>query len=61
MNTMTTKYGTTYDSCGIREDLYYDMIYKLIDFAKEKGLTTRQAQKLFVDSADAMLDEKLEC
>ena len=59
MNTMTTKYGTTYNSCGIREDIYYDMIYELINFTKEKGLTTRQAQKLFIDSADAVLDEKL--
>ncbi|MEY8352615.1 hypothetical protein AALB39_04570 [Lachnospiraceae bacterium 54-53] len=59
MNTMTTKFRTTYDSCGLREDLYYDLIYELINFAKEKELTTRQAQKLFIDSADAILDKKL--
>jgi len=56
---MTTKYEFTYDSCGIMEDTYCDMICELINFTKEKGLTTRQAQKLFIDMADAVLDLKL--
>ena len=57
---MTTKFGTVYESHGIRKDVYYNMIYELLDFIKEKGLTTRQAQSLFIDSADAILDLKLE-
>jgi|GEM_PF-5384969 len=59
MNTITTKFGTTYKSRGVEEEIYYEMIYSLINFAEEKGLTTRQAQNLFIDSADAVLDIKL--
>ena len=54
-----TKYGTGYEApVGLSEDNYYDLMYELIDFYKIKGLTTRQAQKLFIDCADMILDVK---
>lgn len=57
MSTKTTKYGTSYESpTGLQEDNYYGMMYELIDYIKEKGLTTRQAQKLFIDCSDMVLD-----
>lgn len=53
------KYGKAYDTpFGLQEDTYYDMMYDLIDYINEKGLTTRQAQKLFTDCADMVLDVK---
>ena len=59
MMTRTTKYGTGYEApIGLPEDKYYDLMYELIDFCKIKGLTTRQAQKLFVDCSDMILDVK---
>ena len=61
MSTKTTKYGTSYESpTGLQEDNYYGMMYELIDYIKEKGLTTRQAQKLFIDCSDMVLDEKIQ-
>lgn len=56
----TTKYGTSYETpIGLQEDNYYEMMYDLMNYVKEKGLTTRQAQKLFIDCSDMVLDEKL--
>lgn len=58
--TSVTKYGTSYEiPNGIKELNYYELMYQLIDLIKEKGLTTRQAQKLFIDCSDMLLDLKL--
>lgn len=55
----TTKYGKGYDTpIGLEEDNYYEMMYDLIDYIKDKGLTVRQAQCLFIDCADMVLDTK---
>ena len=59
MITKTAKYGKGYNTpTGLEEDNYYEMMYDLIDYIKEKGLTVRQAQHLFVDCADMVLDTK---
>lgn len=56
-----TKYGTSYEiPNGLQEENYYEMMYDLINYVKEKGLTPRQAQKLFIDCCDMVLDEKLQ-
>ncbi len=53
------KYGKPYNTpIGLQEDSYYEMMYDLMDYIKEKGLTTRQAQCLFTDCADMVLDVK---
>ena len=52
----TTIYGTRYDPCGITDLKYYDLMYELINYTKAKGLTVRQAQKLFIDCSDMVLD-----
>lgn len=55
-----TKYENGYNlPDGLTEDNYYEMLYMFIDLAKVKGLTVRQAQKLFNDCADAVMDTKL--
>lgn len=57
MATKHSKYGKSYDTpLGLQEDNYYEMMYDLMDYANRNGLTTRQAQKLFVDCADMILD-----
>lgn len=59
MATKNKKYGKCYETPkGIQEDNYYELMYEFIDLAKEKGLTTRQAQSLFTDCADMILDVK---
>jgi len=59
MATKQAKYGKAYNSpIGLQEDNYYEMMYYLMDYIKEKGLTTRQAQCLFTDCADMALDIK---
>lgn len=56
-----TKYGTSYEiPNGLQEENYYEMMYDLINYVKEKGLTPRQTQKLFIDCSDMVLDEKLQ-
>lgn len=37
----------------------YEMRSDLINYVKENGLTIRQAQKLFNDCADCILDKKI--
>lgn len=60
MITEITKYGKGYETpIGLQEDNYYEMMYDLMDYIKVKGLTVRQAQKLFTDCADAVLSAKL--
>ena len=60
MATTTTKYGNSYEHpYGIEEEKYYELMYEFIDLAKVKGLTVRQAQKLFTDCADMVLCTKL--
>lgn len=55
-----TKYGVGYEAThGLKEDYYYQIIYEFINLAKAKGLTVRQAQKLFIDCADMVLETKL--
>lgn len=55
-----SKFGKVYEEPqGLDEQKYYHIMDKLIDFAKIKGLTVRQAQKLFTDCADAVLSTKL--
>lgn len=59
MATKHTKYGKTYNTpTGLQEDNYYEMMYDLMDYINEKGLTTRQAQHLFADCFDMVLDVK---
>lgn len=58
MTTRTTRYGTSYEIPDGLENNYYEMMYDLMDYVKEKGLTTRQAQKLFTDCSDMVLDVK---
>ena len=61
MVTKTTKYGKGYETPqGLEENQYYELMYEMVDLAKEKGLTVRQAQKLFTDCADMVLDIKTE-
>lgn len=60
MITQTTKYGNSYEPPnGIEEEKYYEMLYEFVDLAKVKGLTVKQAQKLFNDCADIVLYTKL--
>ena len=60
MITKTTKYGKGYETPqGLEENPYYELIYEFVDLAKVKGLTVRQAQKLFTDCADVVLSTKL--
>ena len=58
MTTRTTRYGTSYEIPDGLENNYYEMMYDLMDYVKEKGLTTRKAQKLFTDCSDMVLDVK---
>lgn len=54
---IATKYGTSYEPpIGLQEDNYYEMMDELMTYVKEKGLTTRQAQKLFNDCSDMILN-----
>ena len=60
MITTTTKFGYKYETpYGLNEDEYYDMIYLFMEMAKEKRLTVKQAQKLFMHCSDAVLSTKL--
>lgn len=55
-----SKFGKVYEEPqGLDEQKYYHIMDELIDFAKIKGLTVRQAQKLFTDCSDAVLSTKL--
>lgn len=57
MTLATTKYGTVYEHPrGVEAEKYYELMYEFIDLAKSKGLTVRQAQKLFVDCSDMVLE-----
>lgn len=59
MATKHTKYGKAYDTPhGLHEDKYYEMMYDLMNYVNKKGLTTRQAQSLFTDCFDMVLDVK---
>lgn len=59
MATKHAKYGKAYNTpTGLQEDNYYEMMYDLMDYINEKGLTTRQAQHLFADCFDMVLDVK---
>lgn len=56
----TAKYGKSYNTpTGLHEDNYYEMMYDLMDYVNRKGLTQRQAQNLFADCIDMVLDIKL--
>lgn len=57
MATKHAKYGKAYNTpTGLQKDNYYKMMYDLIDYVNKKGLTTRQAQHLFADCFDMVLD-----
>ena len=59
MATKHAKYGKAYNTpTGLQEDNYYEMMYDLMDYVNKKGLTTRQAQHLFADCFDMVLDVK---
>lgn len=59
MATKHAKYGKAYNTpTGLQEDNYYEMMYDLMDYVNKKGLTTRQAQHLFTDCFDMVLDIK---
>lgn len=48
MSTTVSKYGKTYEyPDGIDENKYYELMYEFVNLAKLKGLTVRQAQKLW--------------
>lgn len=60
MITEITKYGKGYETPqGLEEKRYYEIMYEFIDFTKVKGLTVRQAQKLFTDCADMVMDTSI--
>lgn len=60
MTTKHAKYGKAYNTpTGLQEDNYYEMMYDLMDYVNSKGLTTRQAQSLFTDCFDMILDVNL--
>lgn len=62
MATKHAKYGKAYDTPnGLHEENYYEMMYDLMDYVNKKGLTTRQAQHLFTDCFDMILDVKPTC
>ncbi len=55
-----TKYGTSYTSpIGLSKEDYYELMYQQMEFIQKKGLTIRQAQKLFTNCADMVLDVKI--
>ncbi len=59
MATKQAKYGKAYNTpIGLQEDSYYEMMYDLMDYVNRKCLTTRQAQHLFADCFDMVLDIK---
>ena len=59
MATKHAKYGKGYETPnGLQEGNYYEMMYDLMDYVNKKGLTTRQAQSLFADCFDMVLDVK---
>ncbi len=59
MATKEAKYGKPYNiPIGLQEDNYYEMMYDLMDYVNRKGLTARQAQQLFIDCSDMVLDVK---
>lgn len=45
---------------GIDKEAFRDMLGELMEYAKEKGLTIRQAQHLFIACSDYVLDTKIE-
>lgn len=59
MTNIMSKYGKVYDEPYGLDDNYYEIMQQFIELAKVKGLTVRQAQKLFIDCADAVLSTKL--
>lgn len=60
MYTNVTKYGTRYSApIGVNELDYYELMYEFTNLAKEKGLTVRQAQILFRDCSDMILDAQM--
>lgn len=60
MTTKLSKYGTSYTApIGLEENDYYEAIYEVLNLVKTKGLTIKQAQKLFTDCSDAILYTKL--
>lgn len=51
------KYNESYKPPqGIDDNLFYALIDEFINLAKDKGLTVRQAQSLFISCSDAILD-----
>lgn len=59
MKTKQAKFGKAYNiPIGLQEDNYYEMMYDLMNYVNKKGLTTRQAQQLFTDCSDMILDVK---
>lgn len=59
--TQSTKAGNCYDiPKGIDADSFYNLMYEMVDLAKEKGLTVRQAQYLFKSCEDYVLENKLQ-
>ena len=57
MITKITEYGKNYEvPYDLTEDKYYESMCEFIDLVKEKGLTIRQAQKLFIDCSDMVLN-----
>lgn len=57
---MATKNEKCYETPnGLQEDDYYEMIHNLMNYINKKGLTVRQAQKLFTDCANMVLDTKI--
>lgn len=58
--TKFTKAGNYYDiPKGIDTDVFYNIMYEIIDLITEKGLTIRQAQYLFRSCEDYVLENKL--
>lgn len=56
-----TKYNESYKlPQGIDEKSFYALIDEFINIAKDKGLTIRQAQNLFISCSDAILDTNID-
>lgn len=53
-----TKYKLYFAPFSLSQEIYFEMLLQLDDFIKEKGLTIKQAQDLFSDCIEMLLQSK---
>ncbi len=53
-----TKYKLYMSPFNLSQEIYFEMLLQLDDFIKEKGLTIKQAQNLFSDCIEMLLQSK---